>query len=164
LRSYYKLQKTYNLSLADFFAQNLCDLYYCNSANKKIMSNQIRAPYNSNSTMTPITYYNGYDNFDRYYLTDVNGLNFKTNYFSQQSSIKVIGLNLNFNPNPIMRTPHYVRIGAAYNENGGVDMSSIDVSAGVGLSLGYSAGNMSTCCQSSGPVGLKSYPFLLFVR
>jgi len=163
LRSYYKLQNNYDLSLADFFKQNICDFIYCNSENRKITSDQIRETYSSKSTMTRISYYNNYDNFDRNYITNVDGLNFKTNYFSQQISVKVIGLNLNFKSQ--LGRPHYVRFGAAYNENGGVDMTSIDVSAGVGLSLGYSAGNMSVCCQSSGPANYStSYPFLLFVR
>jgi len=161
LRSYYKLQNdAFKGSLADFFAGNYTDFVYGNSAEKVLATNQINN-YNSKSVYQKIPF-NKIDSF----LTQPEGFNFKNYIFTQQGGFKTFGLNLNFYswiPFYWSNSTHYVRIGAAYN-NENFDMQSIDVSNGIGLSLGFASGNVVNCCQSSGPGNSTSYPFLLFVR
>jgi hypothetical protein len=173
LRSYYALKKDYNYSLADFFAQNLCDIIYCNPNNTDMVGSYAIRNFNVNSTLTRISYSKNFQYFDSY-LTNSDGFNYKSRYFTQQDGYKVYGLNLNFTSwisDEYRR--HYVRIGAAFNNE--IDMRSIDVSGGIGINSQYGSGNIADCCNSSGPgpgrwygqsrnVSVTPYPFLLFVR
>lgn len=157
LRSYYKLQKNYGVSLADFFANNYVDIIYANNGNKDLTNTDF-IKFNNNSVVEKVSM----QQFNRI-ITSVQGINFKNKFFSQQIGFKNYGLNLMFKVAFWNTNPQYARIGAAFN-NENNEMLSSDNSCGIGLNYDFASGNNSSRWQSSGPNKSESYPFLLFVR
>jgi hypothetical protein len=163
LRSYYKLQSNYGVSLADFFnpKNNYKDFYYTKTNGGTATLDAFKRDgsifkYHPNSRMTPLNP----KEFNKM-LEGPNSFNYRRDKFDQQEPYKAIGLNLEFDT--YHGYPHKVRIGAVFNENN--DMLTIDASGGIGLNFGYNAGNAYGCCGSfNPPIYSKSYPFLLFVR
>jgi hypothetical protein len=154
--SFYDGQR--KLSLKEFYANDYAKFVYYSSGGHDFVAS-------FNSRNAPQKYdYNFVRQLDinRYNQTVENTI-YPGNVWARQDQFKAYGFNIKpLNPYGWRGTA--VRWGGTFNENPGGVPDTNDVGGGIGLGVGWNAGNYIGCCQSEKGVGSKQMCFRWYIK